>query len=258
MTDDPSEAAAAIFAKLDLTAIALLLDVDGTLIDIAPTPDAVHVSAELRFSLARLLDATGGALVLVSGRPIADLDRLFAPLSPPAIGGHGAEMHLRGTTAIRCAEALPADLRRKLTAAATAGSGILIEDKGYSLALHYRNAPRREDALRAHIAAAIAAFPNEALEVLPGKAVFEVKRPGVNKGAAVRRLMTHAPFAGRKPVFVGDDVTDESVFALLPALGGIGFSVSGYVQGLAGMFTSPADVRSALQTLADRAPPPRP
>jgi trehalose 6-phosphate phosphatase len=257
VTDNPSEAIAAKFAKLDVTAVALLLDVDGTLLDIAPTPDTVHVSAELRSSLARLLDATGGALALVSGRPIADLDRLFAPLRPPAIGGHGAEMRLRGTEAISCAEALPADLRRKLAAAATAGSGILIEDKGYSLALHYRNAPQREAALRADIAAAIAAFPAEAVEILAGKAVFEVKRPGVNKGEAVRRLMAHAPFAGRRPVFVGDDVTDESVFALLPALGGIGFSVSRHVDGLAGMFASPANVRSALQILADRAPPPR-
>jgi len=252
VTDDPSEAAAAIFAKLDLTAIALLLDVDGTLIDIAPTPDAVHVSAELRFSLARLLDATGGALVLVSGRPIADLDRLFAPLSPPAIGGHGAEMHLRGTTAIRCAEALPADLRRKLTAAATAGSDIRIEDKGYSLALHYRNAPEDKDSLRASIDEGRAAFPGEATEVQLGKFMFEVKRPGVSKGDAVRALMAQAPFAGRQPVFIGDDVTDESVFAVLPAMQGLGFSVGRQFTGLAGIFDSPSDFRRALKQLAAR------
>ena len=87
--------------------------------------------------------------------------------------------------------------------------------------------------------------------MLPGKAIFEVKRPGVSKGAAVSALMTHAPFAGRKPVFIGDDVTDESVFALLPELGGIGFSVDLAFAGLAGTFSSPAQVRRALRALAD-------
>jgi trehalose 6-phosphate phosphatase len=243
-----NDAATDIFAELDAKSIALLLDVDGTLIDIAPSPNEVHVADDLRDSLARLSRLTGGALALVSGRPIVDLDVLFAPFKLPAVGGHGAELRVREV--ISSAAPLPQDLRRHLAEAATPGSGIIVEDKGYSLALHYRNGPQHEDRLRQHIAAGRAAFPGEATEVLPGKAVLEVKRPNVNKGDGVRELMRHPPFAGRMPVFIGDDVTDESVFAVLPGLGGKGFSVGRHFAGLAGIFDSPMDVRRALQRLA--------
>ena len=243
-----NDAATDIFAELDAKSIALLLDVDGTLIDIAPSPNEVHVADDLRDSLARLSRLTGGALALVSGRPIVDLDVLFAPFKLPAVGGHGAELRVREV--ISSAAPLPQDLRRQLAKAATPGSGIIVEDKGYSLALHYRNGPQHEDRLRQHIAAGRAAFPGEATEVLPGKAVLEVKRPNVNKGDGVRELMRHPPFAGRMPVFIGDDVTDESVFAVLPGLGGKGFSVGRHFAGLAGIFDSPMDVRRALQRLA--------
>lgn len=239
-----------IFAGLDPKTLALLLDVDGTLIDIGPSPGEVHVSSGLKESLERLAVLTGGALALVSGRPIADLDRLFAPLSLPAIGGHGAEMRLCGGQAINSATPLPQAMRRHLSDAATPGSGVIVEDKGYSLALHFRNGPQHEERLRSHIAAGRAAFPAEATEVLPGKSMFEVMRPGVNKGDGVRELMTRPPFAGRMPVFIGDDVTDESVFAVLPELGGKGFSVKRDFAGLTGIFDSPAEVRSALQQLA--------
>jgi trehalose 6-phosphate phosphatase len=239
-----------IFTGLDAKSIALLLDVDGTLIDFGPSPQEVHVSDGLRDSLAHLLQATSGALALVSGRPISDLDALFAPLKLPTIGGHGAEMRVQGTDIVNAATPLPHDLRRHLADAATPGSGVVVEDKGYSLALHYRKGPQHEDRLREHIAAGRAAFPTEATEVLPGKAMFEVKRPHVSKGDGVRALMTYPPFAGRVPVFIGDDVTDESVFAVLPELGGKGFSVGRRFAGLAGIFHSPGDVRNALQRLA--------
>ena len=245
------EAAFEIFTGLDPAHIALLLDFDGTLVDIAATPDAVHVSDELRASLARLLAKTGGALALVSGRPIADLDRKFSPLVLPIVGGHGAETRVRENEVMRAAEPLPGALRRQLNEAVAFDPAIVVEDKAYSFALHYRNAPQQEERLRRHIAVVRAAFPGERIDVLPGKAIFEVKRPGVSKGAAVSALMTHAPFAGRKPVFIGDDVTDESVFALLPELGGIGFSVDLAFAGLAGTFSSPAQVRRALRALAD-------
>lgn len=250
-----NHAAVAEFAALDPKQIALLLDFDGTLVDIAPTPDAVHVSAELCNSLARLLERTGGALALVSGRPIADLDRRFSPLKLPIVGGHGAEMRVREGLTVSAIAALPEALRARLADGQKLDPGIIVEDKGYSLALHYRQAPRCEDALRRHIEQALAAFPTEAVEVLPGKALFEIKRPGVSKGISVQRLMTHAPFAGRMPVFVGDDVTDESVFALLPAMGGKGYSVSRPFAGVTGIFDSPDDVRTALQRLAEKARP---
>jgi trehalose 6-phosphate phosphatase len=245
-----NDAAMGIFAGLNPKTVAILLDVDGTLIEIGPSPNGVHVSDDLMRSLERLFELTGGALALVSGRPIADLDRLFSPLKLPAIGGHGAEMRVRGGEVINSAKSLPQDMRRQLADAATPGSGVIVEDKGYSLALHFRNGPQHEDRLRSHIAARRAAFPSEATKVLPGKAMFEVMRPDVNKGDGVRALMTHPPFAGRMPVFIGDDVTDESVFAVLPDLGGKGFSVSRQFAGLTGIFESPEQVRRALQRLA--------
>jgi trehalose 6-phosphate phosphatase len=250
MTDN--DAAVDIFTSLDPKSHALLLDVDGTLIDLGPSPPEVVVSDELKASLARLFELTGGALALVSGRPIHDLDRLFAPLVLPAIGGHGAEIRLRGGGAASRIGDLPAAMRKYLTDVATAGSGIVAEDKGYSVALHYRKAPQHEQRLREHVAAGRAAFPAEVTEVLPGKAMFEVMRPDINKGDAVRALLAEPPFAGRVPVFIGDDVTDESVFAVLPALGGKGFSVSRQFDGLAGIFESPVHVRRALRQLAAR------
>jgi trehalose 6-phosphate phosphatase len=245
-----NDAAMEVFASLPQATIAILLDVDGTLLDIGPSPFEVQITADLKTSLQRLLDLTGGALALVSGRPIADLDRLFMPLKLPVIGGHGAELRAHGSEVVTSAPSLPQALRRKLAQAKMHDPAIVVEDKGYSLALHFRNAPQHEGWLLRHIAACCAAFPNEATEVLPGKSMFEVKRPAVNKGESVRRLMRISPFAGRMPVFIGDDVTDESVFQVLPDLGGIGFSVTRLFPGLAGTFESPAHVRQALQKLA--------
>lgn len=245
-----NDAAMEIFASFDPKSLALLLDLDGTLIDIGPSPFEVNVSDDLRSSLTRLFELTGGALALVSGRPISDLDRLFAPLKLPAIGGHGAEMRMQGGEIVRWAITLSPELRTRLAQAAALDPGIVVEDKGYSLALHYRQAPQQQDSLLRYIAATCAAFRGEATEVMSGKAMFEIKRPGINKGEGVRKLMTKPPFAGRMPVFIGDDVTDESVFEVLPDLGGKGFSVSRHFAGLTGIFESPAQVRRALHRLA--------
>lgn len=245
-----SDLAFNVFTQLDLTTTALLFDVDGTLIDIGPSPFEVVVSDELKESLARLYERAGGALALVSGRPIRDLDTLFTPLQLPAVGGHGAETRLVQGAAPSRIDDLPEALRRHLIAAVTPGSGIEYEDKGYSVALHYRKAPKQAEVLRKHIAAGRAAFPGERTELLLGKAMFEVKRPGVNKGDAVRALMAQSPFAGRTPVFLGDDVTDETVFKALPALGGKGLAVGRHFENVSGIFASPQDVRRALRQLA--------
>jgi trehalose 6-phosphate phosphatase len=239
-----------VFSGLDLKKIALLLDVDGTIIDIGPSPNEVQVSDGLLRSLGQLHELSGGAIALVSGRRIGDLDRLFSPLALPSIGGHGAEMRVNDGEIFYWAKPLPIDLRRRLGDAAGIWSGIVVEDKDYSLALHYRKAPEHAEQLRRHIAAARTAFPAESTELLLGKAMFEVKRPGINKGESIRKLMAQAPFSGRMPVFIGDDVTDESVFEILPKIGGKGFSVSRYFPGLAGVFKNPAQVRSALDALA--------
>ena len=239
-----------IFTNLDLRKIALLLDVDGTIVDIGPSPAEVQIAPGLPETLGRLYDLTRGALALVSGRPISDLGRLFAPLRLPAIGGHGAEMRLSNNEVFFWAKPLPQDLGQCLADGTGIGPGIVVEDKGYSLALHYRKAPQLAERLRRHVAACRAAFPGEPTELLVGKAVFEVKRPGINKGEAIRKLMDHPPFAGRIPVFIGDDITDKSVFRVLPEIGGKGFSVNRYFPGLAGIFTNPAQVRGALSALA--------
>jgi trehalose 6-phosphate phosphatase len=245
-----NEKAMGIFASLDPKTIAILLDVDGTMIDIGPSPFEVHVSLGLQKSLTHLFELTGGALALVSGRPIRDLDRLFSPLKLPAIGGHGAEMRVGGEKVMTSGQLLPGDLRGRLAKAALLDAGIEVEDKGYSLALHYRKAPQHQEWLLRQIAADCKAFPGEKTEVLPGKSMFEVKRPAVNKGESVRQLMKLAPFSGRMPVFIGDDVTDESVFEVMPDLGGKGFSVTRQFPGLTGIFDSPAQVRRALRLLA--------
>jgi len=238
------------FVIPDLGEVALLLDIDGTIVDIAPTPASVRVTPALKRVLPRLVRLTGGALALVSGRALADIDRLFAPLRLAAIGGHGAEFRpAHGEKAeARDPLGLQPELRQKLRA--VAGAGVVAEDKGYSVALHYRLAPERETLVYDAVNRICAEPWDPPVEVLPGKSVIEVKHSGFSKATGVRELMTCAPFKGRRPVFIGDDTTDESVFAMLPELDGIGFSVGREVAGLAGHFDTPADVRAWLEQLA--------
>jgi trehalose 6-phosphate phosphatase len=245
------EPKAARIDKLDLQTTAILLDVDGTLIEIAETPQEVHVPPTLKHTLSRLRDRLSGALCLVSGRPLADLDAMFDPLRVPIVGGHGAENRLTANGEIKCAEAKPLDvsLRRKLLAIATDTPGIIAENKGYSVALHYRLAPELERTLFTHITRLCAQQPIDSVEILPGKSVFEVKPRAFNKGLAVEALMQVAPFAGRRPIFIGDDVTDESVFAVLPQFDGLGFSVGRELDGVQGMFATPREVRHWLYEL---------
>ena len=184
-----------VFAKLDLKTIALLLDVDGTIIDIGPSPREVHVSDALLQSLKCLFDLTGGAVALVSGRPIADLDRMFSPLRLPAVGGHGAEMRLDDNKVFYWAKPLPDDLRSRLADPTVLSPGVIVEDKKYSLVLHYRGAPKEEERLSRHVMACRAAFPGEPTELLLGKAMIEVLRPGISKGESIRKLMSHPPSA---------------------------------------------------------------
>jgi trehalose 6-phosphate phosphatase len=236
----------------NLRDIAVLLDIDGTILDIAPTPGAVIVPPGLRQTLTRLLRATGGAVALVSGRSLGDIDLLFAPLRLPAIGGHGAEIRPSPHDDPEAESAHPLDgrLRDQLAELAVGAPGILVEDKGYSLAVHYRLAPEQEGRVKRAVAAIKADWPKEPIEVLPGKSVVEIKPAGFHKGGAIRELMRHEPFAGRRPVFVGDDTTDESAFAVMPEFNGMGFSVGRYVPGTAHCFPAPSDVRRWLERLS--------
>jgi trehalose 6-phosphate phosphatase len=235
----------------DLKTIAVLLDVDGTIVDLAPTPREVFVPHSLRETLERLWERTGGAVAFVSGRPISELDLLFSPLQLPAIGGHGAEIRIAAGNPPEAPRLPPldSDIKRQFAAVAEAGPGIILEDKGYSLALHYRLAPDKEQLVR-EAAAKIAAGLNGAIELLPGKLVVEVKQPGVTKATAVRELMTYPPFTGRHPIFVGDDVTDLSVFEIIPDLSGTGASVGRIVPGINCHFEQPSDVRGWLEEIS--------
>jgi trehalose 6-phosphate phosphatase len=236
-----------------LSETAVLLDIDGTLLDLMPTPREVWVPPGLARTLNRLYQRTGGALALVSGRSLNDIDLIFAPDVFPAVGGHGAEMRIEGDNDAVAAHAPPLDkeLKRRLAAIAKLSPGILLEDKGYSLALHYRLAPHAEKAIYAAVSLIRADLPDAPIEVLPGKQVCEIKHSGFTKASGVRELMTHPPFKGRKPFFIGDDVTDESVFAIMPDLDGIAFSVGRRARGVVGHFDAPSDVREFLAHLLD-------
>ena len=236
-----------------LNETAVLLDIDGTLLDFAPTPREVWVPPGLAKTLHRLLQRTNGALALVSGRSLNDIDLIFAPDTFPAVGGHGAEMRIDPDSEAVAAHAPPMDkeLKRRLAAIARLSPGILLEDKGYSLALHYRLAPHAEKAIYEAVSLIRADLPNAPIEVLPGKSVCEIKHSGFTKASGVLELMTHEPFKGRRPFFIGDDVTDETVFAIMPDLDGLSFSVGRRAKGVAGHFDAPSDVREFLAHLLD-------
>jgi trehalose 6-phosphate phosphatase len=200
---------------------AFFLDIDGTLLEIAATPKAVHtVRADCRL-VAALYDRAGGALALVSGRSLATIDELFSPMRLPAAGQHGVERRdARGRVH---QPSLPTDLLARAAEPvrefAKRHSGLVFEHKGYSMALHYRLAPRLAAAAHAVVREA-ARVVGEGVEVQRGKMVAELKPAGHDKGRAIEAFMREKPFAGRVPVFLGDDLTDEHGFRVVDRLGG--------------------------------------
>lgn len=231
----------------------MLLDVDGTLLDIAPTPREVVVPQDLPSTLAQLRDRLGGALALVSGRPIKQIDEFFAPFRFAAVGGHGAEMRLASDERTRIGHAAPIDehMRVRLEEIAAAHPGVLFEDKGYSVALHYRLAPNQGVGVTHDVKHMLADAAGHTYELLSGKAVLEIKRSGFDKGSAVRQLMTYSPFKGRAPVFIGDDRTDEDAFAAMPEFKGEAMSVGRRLPHVEKHFSTPSDVRRWLAELAE-------
>ena len=206
---------------------ALFLDVDGTLLDIAAHPDAVSLPAELRLALESLHRRLDGALALVSGRTVADLDRIFAPLRLPACGVHGGQWRSCAEGPLH-GEAVPsvaASILERLEAFAGAHAGVLVENKGSSIALHYRAAPAAARALASTLRELLGDPEAAGLRLLPGKMVFEVMAHACDKAQAIRLMMEIPPFAGRLPVFIGDDVTDEPALAMMADMGGMALSV---------------------------------
>jgi trehalose 6-phosphate phosphatase len=233
------------------TGSSLFLDVDGTLLDIAPAPELVVVPAELSATLSQLADLLGGALALVSGRPIAQLDRLFAPLRLPGAGEHGAEMRLAADHEIIAGPppAVLAQLVAQLTAATTAMPGVRIERKRAGVVVHYRQAPEQAALLRGLVDAAVADHVAE-VQVMPGKMVLEVKERIYSKGQAVIALMQRSPFVGRRPLFLGDDASDRDGFAAARRFGGCGVAVGpDHADAADWAFPSPAAVRAWLVRL---------
>lgn len=205
---------------------AYFFDIDGTLVDIAATPGRVRIDGALRDLLAGLHQVTGGAVALISGRSIADIDALFPEARLPAAGQHGTERR-DGRGHITRHAVHPERLdpaRRRLGEVVARHRGLLLEDKGLSLALHYRRAPRL-GGFAVRLLRSLQADVGAAYCVLLGKRVVELKPAGRDKGIAVREFMAEDPFRGRVPVFVGDDVTDEFGFATVNRLHGLSVKV---------------------------------
>lgn len=203
----------------------MFLDVDGTLLEIAPSPHAVGVPDGLTDLLARLHRELAGAIALVSGRRLRDLDRLFAPLHLPAAGLHGLEQRAadsRGTPTVRLVPgAVPAlaHARRRLAPLLAEYPALVYEDKGLALALHYRSAPELEAVVLEHLQVLVIEL-GPSFHLQPGKCVLELKPACASKRSAIEAFMQELPFRGRRPLFVGDDLTDEDGFVAVNALGG--------------------------------------
>ncbi len=204
-------------------ACALFLDFDGTLVDIAARPHAVVIPQGLVDTLGRLQGRLGGALAVVSGRPIEQIDRLLAPLVLSVAGVHGAERRRAdGTLAWLDVHPLH-DVEEAARALVRSHPALLLESKRGALALHYRQAPELEALCVATLRRAVDRSPG--LSLLRGKMVVEARPGGAGKGQAIEAFLQEAPFAGRTPIFIGDDVTDEAGFATVQRLGGEGVKV---------------------------------
>lgn len=200
---------------------ALFLDFDGTLVEIAERPEAVTVDPALPDTLAQLRDRLGGALALISGRPIEVLDRFLSPHRFDAAGLHGVEHRIAGHLSPCRSEEHPA-LRRaveRLGSALVDRRGVLVEDKGCSVAVHWRLAPDQAEAA-ARTVQEVAAELGSGYRLQNGKAVAEILPASAGKGPVIERFLRHAPYSGRRPMFVGDDLTDENGFAAVQARGG--------------------------------------
>jgi trehalose 6-phosphate phosphatase len=201
--------------------IALFLDVDGTLLEIAASPSAVRVPAALRNTLQLAAKREDGALALISGRTIAEVDRLFAPLAFPTAGQHGVEIRdPEGNVSMPDIDAGQLDTAREVIRELVRHyKGLLLEDKGTALAVHFRQAPQYERAAM-EVMGGLAHQLREKFVLLDGKYVMELTPRGYSKRGAIEEFMRKAPFAGRVPLFIGDDVTDEEGFEAVNALGG--------------------------------------
>jgi trehalose 6-phosphate phosphatase len=204
----------------------LFLDVDGTLIELTDSPFETYADAELKMLLVEAAERLGGAVALVSGRSIEYLDALFAPLRLPAAGLHGVERR-KASGVMHGASFVDSQLdpaRVALDALVKIHPGTLLEDKGRTVAVHFRMAPQFESSVRDTVVA-VASKLSSNYHIQEGNMMLEIKPRGFTKGSAIKAFMHEPPFSGRKPVFVGDDLTDRDAFSAVEDLGGISIAV---------------------------------
>jgi len=224
---------------------ALFLDFDGSLVDLAPQPEAVIVPSGLVGTLGAINTYLGGALALISGRPIEQIDAFLHPLKLPAAGVHGAERRgADGSISLLSTHPLQR-VEDAANALAARYPALRVENKRGSVALHYRQAPELERLCLETMQAAVDESPG--LTLLRGKMVAEAKPGGASKGHAIEAFMHEAPFAGRTPVFVGDDLTDEVGFSTVQRLHGLGVKVGEGATVAWQRLASPAALRYQLQ-----------
>lgn len=237
----------------DADGVALFLDMDGTLIDFAATPEAVTVPPDLVATLDAAARRVDGALALLSGRSIAELDRLTAPLAFPAGGLHGGQTRETpgGEIHVTAHDGLPPRLRADVAELLADFPAASLEEKGMSLAVHYRRAP----ALGAELGNTLRRYVTRGevtdVELLAGELVYEIKPAGFDKGRSLRHFMQLPRFCGRAPIFVSDHPVDQAGFDAASALGGFGISVGRRLPGVAHSLPNPAAVRAWLRRLAE-------
>jgi trehalose 6-phosphate phosphatase len=218
---------------------AVFLDLDGTLVEIAERPDLIAVTRDLVEALDNARARLGGALAVISGRTLDDLDRRLAPLQLPAAGIHGLEHRdAQGRRTQPSPAPLPERTRIRLGQLAAAWPAVLVENKGDSVAVHYRQDPSAGPAVRTAMEE-IHQELGQDFVLQHGKMVIELRPAGASKGTAIMAFMAEPPFAGRLPVFVGDDVTDEDGFAVVNSLGGHSVRVGADCAGTAARFGLP-------------------
>jgi len=232
---------------------ALFLDIDGTLLGMAPTPDAVAVPPELPGLLDTLAQRLDGALAILTGRQIAEVDRLLAPAKLVASGVHGTELRQQPNGPIEMlAKPVPAEIIEMMTSVRQIAAGILIEQKGSGAAVHYRNAPLAQRAIESEVARIIGLSSYD-LVLRRGRKVLEAVPRGFSKGHALTEIMRLPPFQGRRPLMIGDDVGDETALSAAEAMNGMGLKVAGehFTQREAD-FGGVSQVRQWLALLAER------
>ncbi len=238
-----------MWLKFDPAHDALFLDVDGTLLDIASSAQGVVVPEKLVGDLRSLSRKLNGALAVISGRRIREIDKLLEPLRIPCAGAHGAEWRGSPEGPIKKSQPLPLCFRESIADAFRRSDRIVVEDKSYCIAVHYRGISAKSDYIEHKIKRLMKEGP-EGLTLMGGRKVFEVARLAQNKGAAVERFMSVYPFKGRRPVFLGDDITDISAIGACMKFGGKAARVGRGKPNRKNAFYSPAKVRQWIARYA--------